>query len=142
MADNTNSTNSPEKELFVDEDWKTQVEREKEAARQAEQSATAGSEQARPSADAGAPMPPADLLFLIGTLYLQGAIALGMLPNPVSNKAYVQRDQAKHVIDLLTMLQQKTEGNRTPDESTELDNILHQLRLAYVTVGESAETKP
>ena len=139
MADDANI---PEKKLFIDEDWKTEVEREKQAARQAEQPATAGAEQASPPADAAAPLPPADFLFLIGTLFLQGAIALGMLPNPVSNQAHVQRDQAKHVIDLLTMLQQKTEGNRAPDESTELENILHQLRLAYVTAGESAEAKP
>jgi hypothetical protein len=32
------------------------------------------------------------------------------------------------------MLQQKTEGNRTPDESEELEAILHQLRMAYVSV--------
>jgi hypothetical protein len=133
--------NAPEKKLYIDEDWKTQVEREKQAARQAEPSATAGPEQATPPPDAATPMPPADFLFLIGTLFLQGAIALGMLPNPVSNQAHVQRDQAKHVIELLTMLQQKTEGNRTLDESTELENILHQLRMAYVTVGESAEAK-
>ena len=125
--------NSPEKRIIIDEDWKSQVEREKaEAAREARQPAQAGAEQA--SAGAHAPLPPADLSFLASTLYLQGAIALGLLPNPVSNKAEVQLDQAKHVIDLLAMLQQKTEGNRTPDETEELEAILHQLRMAYVGV--------
>ncbi len=132
MADDVNT---PEKKLYVDEDWKTQVEREKEAARQTEPAATAGTEQASPSAGAAPPMPPADFLFLIGTLYLQGAIALGLLPNPESKQSHIQREQAKHAIDLLAMLQQKTEGNRTPDESTELENMLHQLRMAYVTLG-------
>jgi hypothetical protein len=125
--------NSPEKRIIIDEDWKSQVEREKaEAAREARQPAQAGAEQA--SAGAHAPLPPADLSFLASTLYLQGAIALGLLPNPVSNKAEVQLDQAKHAIDLLAMLQQKTEGNRTPDETEELEAILHQLRMAYVGV--------
>jgi hypothetical protein len=128
-------TNNPEKKLYVDEDWKTQVEREKEAARQTEAPATAGAEQAGPSAGATPRLPPADFMFLIGTLYLQGAIALGLLPNPESKESKIQRDHAKHVIDLLAMLQQKTEGNRTADESTELENMLHQLRMAYVTVG-------
>ena len=61
-------------------------------------------------------------------------MALGLLPNPVTKKADVQLDQAKHAIDLLTMLQQKTEGNRTPEESEELEAALHELRLAFVTV--------
>ena len=66
--------------------------------------------------------------------------ALGLLPNPVTNKVEVQLDQAKHSIDLLTMLQQKTEGNRTPQESDELEAALHELRLTYVSVNEPGKT--
>jgi hypothetical protein len=125
-----NAEPTPEKKLVIDEDWKSQVEAEKEAARQAEQPAKA----AEPSAGARVPLPPADLAFLIGTLYIQGAMALGLLPNPVTKKAEIQLDQAKHSIDLLAVLQQKTEGNRTPEETGELDAVLHELRMAYVTV--------
>ena len=57
-----------------------------------------------------------------------------MLPNPVTSKQEVQPEQAKHTIDLLTMLQQKTEGNRTAEETEDLESVLHELRLAYVTV--------
>ncbi len=121
---------TPEKKLVIDEDWKSQVEAEKEAARHAEEPA----KPAEPSAAARGPLPPADLAFLIGTLYIQGAMALGLLLNPVTKKADVQLDQAKHSIDLLTVLQQKTEGNRTPQESEELEAALHELRMAYVTV--------
>jgi hypothetical protein len=42
---------------------------------------------------------------------------------------------AKHLIDLLDVLQQKTEGNRTADESANLEDALHQLRMAYVQVA-------
>jgi len=121
---------TPEKKIIVDEDWKSQVEAEKEAARRAEDSP----KPSEPQAGARVPMPPADLGFLIGTLYIQGAMALGLLPNPASKKTDVQRDQAKHAIELLTMLEQKTQGNRTPEESSELEAALHELRLAYVTV--------
>jgi hypothetical protein len=120
----------PEKKIIVDEDWKSQVEAEKEAARHAEPSPKASEP---PQTGAPNPMPPADLSFLIGTLYIQGALALGLLPNPASKKAEVHRDQAKHAIDLLTMLEQKTQGNRTPEESRELEASLHELRLAFVT---------
>jgi hypothetical protein len=125
----------PEKKLYVDEDWKTQVEREKAAARQAEPAPAAGAEQPRAATGPAPPLPPADFLLLIGGLYLQGAVALGLIPNPESKEVHVQCEQAKHMIDMLAMLQQKTEGNRTPDESTELENMLHQLRMAYVTLG-------
>jgi hypothetical protein len=124
-----------EKKIIIDEDWKSQVEAEKEAARikqqgQAEQSAgsgrAAGSERA---------LPAPTLTFLASTIYMQGAIAMGLLPNPLSDKqSSVQVEQARHAIDLLTMLQQKTEGNRTPEESEEFEGMLHQLRLAYITV--------
>jgi hypothetical protein len=121
----------PEKKIIIDEDWKSQVEAEKEAARRAEESPA----EPKPatSGDRGL-LPPADFSFLIGTLYVQGAIAMGLLANPATKKADVQLDQAKHAIDLLAMLQQKTEGNRTPQESEELDALLHELRLTYVQV--------
>jgi hypothetical protein len=123
---------NPEKKLIIDEDWKSQVEAEKEAAKSAP---------ASPSAGAQAPLPPADFGFLVSTLYLQGAIALGLLPNPVTNKPDVRLNQAKHTVDTLAMLQQKTEGNRTPEESDELEAALHQLRLAYIDVTAQTETK-
>jgi hypothetical protein len=136
MADNAGNS---EKKLYVDEDWKSQVEREKNEATRTSQGETAPETAAKSSssADSNAPLPPADLSFLIGTLYLQGAMALGLLPNPISNKSETDRQRAKHAIDLLTVLQQKTEGNRTADESAELEGVLHQLRLAYVGAAPS-----
>jgi hypothetical protein len=133
----TEETQHPEKKLFVDEDWKSQVEAEREAARHAAEAA----QPAETPSPAGPspPLPPANLTFLVSTLYLQGAIALGLMPNPVTNKIDVRLEQAKHSIDLLAMLQQKTEGNRTPEESDEFDAALHQLRLAFVTVSEGGE---
>lgn len=134
----TDETQHPEKKLFVDEDWKSQVEAEREAARHPAEAAKPAD---RPSpASAHAPLPPANLTFLVSTLYLQGAIALGLMPNPVTNKVDVHLEQAKHSIDLLAMLQEKTEGNRTPEESDELETVLHQLRLAFVTVNEPGGT--
>jgi hypothetical protein len=124
-----NAENTPsEKKIIIDEDWKSQVEAEKEAARRAEEPPKPSD----PKPDARIPMPPADFGFLIGTLYIQGAMALGLLANPATKKAEVHIDQAKHAIDLLTMLEQKTQGNRTPEESSELEAALHELRLAYV----------
>lgn len=126
---------NPRKKLIIDEDWKSQVEAEKEAARQAKESSPSAesAESEAPAARRG-PLPPADLTFLVGTMYMQGTIALGLLSNPMTNKQEANPEQAKHTIALLTMLQQKTEGNRTAEETEELETVLHELRLAYVTL--------
>ncbi len=94
-----------------------------------------------PSSGEHGPLPPADLTFLVSSLYLQGTMALGVLPNPATNKADVHLDQAKHVIDMLAMLEQKTEGNRTAEESDGLEAALHELRLAYVSITEASGAK-
>jgi len=129
---------NPEKKLFIDEDWKQQVEAEREAARHAP-AAEKPAERPSSSGPRG-PLPPANLTFLVSTLYLQGAMALGLVPNPVTHKAEKHLEQAKHSIDLLSMLQQKTEGNRTPEESAELEAILHELRLTFVSINEQPGT--
>jgi hypothetical protein len=121
------SNGNQEKKIIVDEDWKSQVETERAAAQEKQ---TPEQPAASPQ-----PMPPANLTFLIGTLYLQGAVALGLLPNPVSEKSEVHPDEARHAIDLLDMLNEKTEGNRTPEETEELEAALHQLRLAFVSAA-------
>lgn len=132
---------NPEKKLFIDEDWKSQVEAEREAARHAEQPATEQPAASQPSSGPHVPLPPANLTFLVSSLYIQGAMALGVLVDPATKKPKLELEHAKHSIDLLTMLQEKTEGNRSPDESAELESALHELRLAYVTISEEARTK-
>ncbi len=122
---------SDEKKIIIDEDWKSQVEAEREAERK-EQEPKAASSQQPP-----VPLPPPSLTFLAGTLYLQGMVSLGLLPSPTSDKPEMHLEQAKHAIDTLEMLQQKTEGNRTPEETKEMDAMLHELRLAYVGRGKN-----
>jgi hypothetical protein len=133
-------TQDTEKKIIVDEDWKGQVEREREAALKAASGQSSAAEPG-PSA-AGQPdadtrehkLPPATLSYLSSTLYFQAAIYLGLMPNPASGKAEKNLAAAKHAIDVLDVLQQKTEGNRTAEESDEIDAMLHQLRMAYVQI--------
>jgi hypothetical protein len=122
-----------EKKIIIDEDWKSQVEAEKEAAAGGQPQQARKSDKEPESAEA---FPPPTLTFLASTLYLQGAIAMGLLPNPISDKPAVQLNQARHAIDLLIMLQEKTQGNRTPEETGELEEMLHQLRMAFISVSQ------
>lgn len=129
MTDETNSGEEPK--IVVDDDWKSQVEKEKEELKQNQES-DPGPE----SADA-MEMPPASFLVLISTLATQTMAALGMFPDPTTGKPAVNRPIAKHMIDTLAMLQEKTKGNLTEEEEGHLRDGLHQLRMAYVSTQNS-----
>jgi len=91
------------------------------------------SDETRP-ADASAPAaPPASFEFLIHTLFTQALMALGKIPNPITKQSLVNMATARHFVDTLTMLEQKTAGNLTTDERRMLEEIQHQLRLLIVT---------
>jgi hypothetical protein len=118
----------PEKKIIVDEDWKTQVERERAEAQKTGEPAVAGADKPSPVV----PLPPPSLTYLATTLYFQAMTCLGLMPDPASGKAEKNLPLAKHFIDMLELLQQKTEGNRTPEESDDFESMLYQLRMAYV----------
>lgn len=70
-----------------------------------------------------------DLVSLFGT---QALMALGKLANPATGKAEKNLDAARLFIDLLEMVERKTTGNLTPDESKVLKATLTDLRLMFV----------
>jgi hypothetical protein len=126
-------TENPEKKIIVDEDWKSQVEHEREAA---EKGPAAEPAQAAAQTPPEIELPPANLIYLAGSLAIQASFALGRMPDPVSGKTEKNLPVAKHLIDLLEVLQEKTEGNRTPEESENVEALLYQLRMAYVQAAE------
>ena len=73
--------------------------------------------------------PPATFEFLIHTLFTQALMALGRIPNPITNQTHKNLSTARHFVDMLTMLGEKTEGNLTADERRLLDEMQHQLRM-------------
>jgi hypothetical protein len=77
-------------------------------------------------------MPPPTFEFLIHTLFTQALMAFGRIPNPITTKAVKNVAAAKHFIDTLAMLEEKTRGNLGPDERKLLEEIQHQLRLLYL----------
>ncbi|MDX1964796.1 MAG: DUF1844 domain-containing protein [Pirellulales bacterium] len=98
------------------------------------QSSTSPAGKAPPptAADATRQFPPASLAFLINTLATQALMALGDIPHPLTGQATRDLPAARHYIDTLEILEEKTSGNRTPEESNILRNWLYQLRLAFV----------
>ena len=80
--------------------------------------------------------PPASFEVLISMLFTQAMGTLGQMPNPATGKAEVNKAFAKHYIDTLEMLGEKTKGNLNDDESKILSEALHALRMTYVSVKE------
>jgi hypothetical protein len=77
------------------------------------------------------------------SLTAQAWMTLGQIPNPETGQGEVHLPLARHVIDTLEMLEQKTKGNRTPEEISLLSRTLHELRMAYVAVEqETTDAKP
>jgi Domain of unknown function (DUF1844) len=121
-----------EKKIIIDEDWKSRVESEKEAAAQAQP--TSAAQRPAPGATDAADMemPTASLDLLLTTLGTEALVAMGQLPHPVTGKLQALRNQAKYLIDTIDVLRQKTKGNLTPQEQQLIDSLLHQLRLLFV----------
>jgi hypothetical protein len=85
-----------------------------------------------------------DPYFLQLVLSLQaGAMQqMGKVVSPVTGQVERDLELARHTIDILGMVQSKTEGNLSEEESKMLANVLSQLRLNYVDETNKDESKP
>ena len=140
--------NNPDEErkIIIDEDWKAQVQAEKEAAAKSE-SETAESETAEsePAPDATAssaageqPMPslPSASFAEVATMFAtQASMSLQQAADPQGEERGDHLAYAKHFIDLLAVVEEKTKGNLTDEEAKMLDGFLHELRMAYVSLN-------
>ena len=117
------------KKIIVDDDWKSQVEAEKRAMDE-----KAEAEQTRERAA----LPPASMSLLITQLATQASLGMGDIENPATGKAEPDLELAKHSIDMLEVLDQKTQGNLDAQEKQILDSMLFQLRMRYVSLTQGA----
>ncbi len=109
--------------IIVDSDWKSEAEAERK--RLAEQEAAA-----QPGAGEGG-LPPADFRGLLGMLASQALMYMGGAADQ-SGRAIFDPMLSQHLIDLLGVLENKTKGNLTDEEATELSGVLRELRSRYV----------
>ena len=122
--------------IIIDEDWKSHAEQEKQVAEDLRDSKQGDEENG-----AQAP-PPASFSVLVTTLATQVMVTLGQFPSP-EGKEEVKPEPtiARHLIDTLAVLEEKTKGNLTDEESEMLTQVLHELRMLYVaTEKKLAET--
>ncbi len=128
MAEKKDKQEEPK--IIVDDDWKAQAEAEKQ----------------RLDKEAATPdkpgemreLPPASFTSLVNFLMAQIFMTLGGMEDPKTKKRYVDLELAKHHIDTLLVLEEKTRGNLTDDEKKLLDEALYQTRMQYVQIAQQA----
>jgi hypothetical protein len=149
-----------EPKIIVDDDWKKQAKAEKarlaeadkaRAAKPASPAASApggakagaavgdapGAAGAQSAADGGEGEAPYKIDFteLLRMLSTQALMYLGQIPDPQTGKGIIALDMAKVHIDLLGVLEEKTRGNLTPDEDSDLKAMLGELRMVFVEIS-------
>ena len=82
------------------------------------------------------PLPPPSFLFLVLSLRAQCEIQLGLMHYGEEEKPEPDLDLARHTIDLMAMLLEKTKGNLSLEEHRMLENSLTELRFRYVQVSD------
>jgi hypothetical protein len=80
--------------------------------------------------NAGSEFEPNFGIFLT-SLGMQAMIFLGEMPNPANNETKVDIARAKYMIDSISMIKDKTQGNLSAEEQKLIDDILYGLRLKY-----------
>ncbi len=75
---------------------------------------------------------PANFSELVTMLSTQAMVALGIIPNLVTGKSNIQLSVAKHFVDLLNLLDQKTKDGISDTKQAFLDSTLHELRITHL----------
>jgi Domain of unknown function (DUF1844) len=128
--------------LQIDDDWKKQAQEEKR--KLAEQTSAPKSEESaakqqaandpRAGARAEREQPAASFTMLVRSIMTQALMYLGEL-TVRAGEQMLDLDMAKYQIDLLSILEEKTKGNLSPEEQKLLDNTLFDLRGRYVSTA-------
>lgn len=133
-------TGSARTEVHSDEEWKERVRNED---RQRDEQRAASQEPASGAApDRAGRLPRADFSVLVQMFATQAMVALGLLAEPGADTPQRNLPLARHFIDLLGVLDDKSRGNLTPAEQQLLTTSLHELRLVFVELSKLPTASP
>lgn len=80
-------------------------------------------------------MPEVTFPAFVMSLNTSALYHLGEIADPHTGKKIVDLDLARHAIDTLVMMQEKTKGNLSGDETELLKNILYDIKLRFVNAA-------
>ncbi|UCG32998.1 MAG: DUF1844 domain-containing protein, partial [Phycisphaerales bacterium] len=118
----------------VDDDWKAEAAREKQ--KLAEETKDVGRK---------GPLPDPVFAEIVNMIVMQVLVALGGMNTPDGQQIPPDLNVAKHQIDVLGLLAEKTKGNLTDDEQKMLDSTLYELQMRFVQAAsppDGGEGKP
>jgi hypothetical protein len=107
--------------LHIDSDWKAQAQAEKErlSAKEKQAESTAGDRHR---------LPEPSFQALVSVLASQAIMGLGAYADPKSGRVVIDLEGARFSIDLLGVLEEKTKGNLSEQEASDLRQLLAELR--------------
>jgi hypothetical protein len=129
--------------IQIDSDWKAEAQAEKARLEEKVKAAEATKPAAGPAARPGGPgaaagpreMPKASVETLVQSIASQAMLYLGIIPDPRSGQRIQHLDIARHHIDTLGVIEEKTKNNLSETESKILATTLYELRQAYIQVA-------
>jgi len=107
--------------IQVDDDWKVEAAREKQKV--TEETQDVGTE---------GPLPPAAFAEIANMIVMQALVSLGGMATPEGQKIPPDLHAAKHHIDLLGVLAEKTKGNLSGEEAKFLETAHYELQMRFV----------
>jgi Domain of unknown function (DUF1844) len=88
------------------------------------------------------PLPPPSFAFLVESILMQTQMHLGLMHfGENDEESEPNLALARHSIDLLSVLQEKTKGNLTPEEQRLIENGLTELRFRFVQVSDDVKKR-
>ena len=118
--------------IIIDSDWKEQAQKEREKLAEQEAQAEQSAQGAAGGQGQQGELPPPNMQGLVSMLASQAIMYMGGVADRESGRAVFDPEVSAYMIDLLGVLEEKTRGNLTEEESTELQQLLNELRSRYV----------
>ncbi|MDH5428840.1 MAG: DUF1844 domain-containing protein [Nitrospirota bacterium] len=87
------------------------------------------------------PMPPLSFSSFVFSLGTSSLMLMGESLDPQQPSSPVNLPQAKEIIDILSMLEEKTKGNLSSEEASVIGDMLYTLRMKYVTATSGVSSK-
>ncbi len=117
-----------EKKIIVDDDWKAEAKQEKERLAQETTEREA--------------IPDPSFAELINMIAMQAMVGFGGMAGPGGERVPANMEIAKHFVDMLQVLEDKTKGNLTDDEKKLLDQVIYEIRMRYIQSSSGGAAPP